>query len=128
MLKDLNLIGMYVTDVSATSEFYKTIGFEVVSQDDTLGLVELNGFKLQFVAKSTAEDMDESFKEDAFGEPKGTGIYINIEVEDIDKFYDDIINAGINPSTMPRDWPWGNREFVARDPDGYKLVFYQKIK
>lgn len=27
----------------------------------------------------------------------------------------------------PRDWPWGNREFVLKDPDGYKLVFWHEL-
>lgn len=33
---------------------------------------------------------------------------------------------GMKPSSEPRDWPWGRREFVLRDPDGYKLVFFKK--
>ena len=29
-------------------------------------------------------------------------------------------------SSEPEVRPTGNREFVLRDPDGYKLVFFQK--
>jgi catechol 2,3-dioxygenase-like lactoylglutathione lyase family enzyme len=32
------------------------------------------------------------------------------------------------PATEPRDWEWGNREFIIKDPDGYKLCFSQKSK
>jgi uncharacterized glyoxalase superfamily protein PhnB len=59
-------------------------------------------------------------------EPKGTGVYINIEVDNIDNYYNQLKAAGKAPSTEPRDWPWGQREFVICDPDRYKLVFYQK--
>jgi len=47
-------------------------------------------------------------------------------VDDADASYQEVVAKGIKPSSEPRDWPWGNREFVVRDPDGYKLVFFQK--
>jgi len=25
-------------------------------------------------------------------------------------------------------WPWGKREFVVKDPDGYKLVFFSPVR
>ncbi len=100
----------------------------MVNNDGSVAEVQLGGFRLQFVAQETARGMEESFQRDAFGEPKGTGIYINIEVDDIDEFFKQLKEAGIKTSSEPRDWPWGNREFVARDPDRYKLVFYQKLK
>ena len=54
-------------------------------------------------------------------------MYINVEVSDIDDYYQQLLEMSIKPSTEPKDWPWGNREFVLRDPDTYKLVFYQKL-
>ena len=68
------------------------------------------------------------FKEEATAEPKGSGIYINCSVADVDEFYEGVKAKGLTPSSEPRDWPWGNREFVMRDPDGYKLVFFAKKK
>ena len=50
-------------------------------------------------------------------------------VKDIEKtadFYKGLIAKGLKPSSKPRDWPWGNREFVIRDPDGYKLVIFKR--
>lgn len=128
MLKALNLIGMYVADTEASVSFYKQLGFEVVSNDGSVAEVRLGDVRLQFVAQATAKEQDESFQRDAFGEPKGTGIYINVEVDsNIDEYYKQLKESGINPSTEPKDWPWGHREFVVRDPDRYKLVFYEKL-
>ena len=127
MIKAVNRIGLYVHDTAASVSFYKDLGFEVVSDDGSVAEMKLGDVRIQFVAQETAEGMDESFQKDAFGEPKGTGVYINIEVEQIDDYYQQLKQAGIKPSTEPRDWPWGQREFVVRDPDRYKLVFYQKI-
>jgi len=66
-------------------------------------------------------------KNEAGAKPKGLGIYINVNVENIDTYYQSLLDKGLKPSSIPRDWPWGNREFVIRDPDGYKLVFCEKL-
>jgi methylmalonyl-CoA/ethylmalonyl-CoA epimerase len=128
MPKALNLIGLYVKDIEASVSFYKELGFEVVSNDGSVAEVRLKEMRIQFIAQETARDQDESFQKDAFGEPKGTGIYLNVEVDNIDDYYRQLESLGIQPATQPRDWPWGQREFVVRDPDRYKLVFYQRIK
>jgi len=58
---------------------------------------------------------------------KGAGLYLYISVDNVDKFYKKLLSKKLKPSSAPRDWPWGNREFVIRDPDGYKLVFFKRI-
>lgn len=127
MLKALNLIGLYVKDIESTVTFYRELGFELVSNEGGIAEVKLNDVRVQFVAQETAANQDESFQKDAYGEPKGTGVYINIEVDNADKYYKQLLESGIKPSTEPRNWPWGQREFVVRDPDRYKLVFYEKL-
>ena len=89
--------------------------------------MSLGSMTLQLIDKETAKEQGEAFQKEAFGEPKGTGVYVNVEVEQIDEYYQSLLAKGLKPSTEPRDWPWGHREFVIRDPDRYKLVFYQKI-
>jgi len=128
MLRAVNQIGFYVKDTTTSVSFYKKLGFEVVSDDSAVAEVKLGSTTLQFIAQDTAKSMDSSFQKDAYGEPKGTGIYIYIMVEDINNYFKKLGEEGITTSTEPRDWPWGNREFVVRDPDRYKLVFYEKIK
>ena len=127
MLKALNVIGLYVTDVAASVDFYTSLGFDQGNQDPDFGQVWLGEVRVSFTAQSTAKDKPENFRRDAFGEPKGLGIYLNVEVDDVDRLYDSVLAHGYTPSSEPRNWPWGQREFVLRDPDDYKLVFYQKI-
>ena len=129
MIKAVNLIGMYVEDTQASTDFYQSLGFEPLTDTDDrdAAYVSLGNFRFQFIAKDTAKDKPEAFQKDAFGEPKGTGLYINIEVDAIDDYFQGLKDKGVKTSTEPRDWPWGHREFVLRDPDGYKLVFYQVI-
>ena len=128
MLKALNQLSFYVKDTTTSVSFYKKLGFEIISDDNAVGEVKLGSTNLQFLAQDTTKDMDQSFQKDAFGEPKGTGVYIYIQVDGINDYHKSLKDEGISASTEPRDWPWGNREFVVRDPDRYKLVFYEKIK
>jgi uncharacterized glyoxalase superfamily protein PhnB len=51
-----------------------------------------------------------------------------LSVDDVDSTYQELVDKGLTPSSQPREWPWGNREFVIRDPDGYKLVIFKKLK
>lgn len=122
--KSISGLGFYVKDIDATARFYTTLGFRVSEQSDNYLKVYLNWFWMQFNAVS-AESKPE-FQKEAQAEIKGAGVYINISVDNVDEFYQSIVAAGLHPSSEPRDWPWGNREFVIRDPDGYKLVMFQK--
>ena len=70
MLKNLNLLGMYVSDLAKSVAFYKQLGFEPErSETDGRGAayVKLGDFRLQFIAKESAKDKAESFQKDAFG-------------------------------------------------------------
>jgi uncharacterized glyoxalase superfamily protein PhnB len=52
--------------------------------------------------------------------------FLNIKVDDVEGFHKDMLSAGMEPVSEPQVRPSGNREFVLRDPDGYKLLFFQK--
>lgn len=117
---------MYVQDIARTADFYQALGFRMGQRTDTTCKVYLNWFWVQFSVIG-AEDKPQ-FQAEAHAEPKGGGLYINVAVEDVDALYADLISRGEKPSSQPRDWPGGSREFVLRDPDGYKLVFFEKHK
>lgn len=114
----------YVKDLDRTAAFYEGLGFRPGKQEDGRLVLYVNWFSVTFVAASN-EDKAE-FQSEAQGEPRGLGLYINVSVQNVDEFYEAVLAQGLKPSSEPRDWPWGTREFVLRDPDGYKLVFFQK--
>lgn len=114
----------WVQDNKLSEKFYKKLGFEIVKFDDEVSEVQLGVFKIALV---TLRDENE-FSRDSMSGDKGRGMYVYIKVDDVDKVYESLKDRGIEPATHPRDWEWGNREFVVKDPDGYKLCFWTPSK
>jgi catechol 2,3-dioxygenase-like lactoylglutathione lyase family enzyme len=49
--------------------------------------------------------------------------HIELETDDLDKFYEAVRRAGIEPKGPPVLHPWGERDFQVVDPDGFVLEF-----
>jgi catechol 2,3-dioxygenase-like lactoylglutathione lyase family enzyme len=108
----------FVRDLAKTAEFYQRVGFSVEKSEDAVR-VKMNGVTLAFM-----DEKKVTIDQEVQAKPRGLGLYFYFEVENIDEFYKTLINKNIKPSSAPKSWPWGKREFALRDPDGYKLIFY----
>ena len=122
MIKRIHSNLFYSSDLQRTYEFLKGIGFDSQKSDDGVR-AKLGDFTLAFVDERKTPIQNESGMK-----PKGLGIYTYIEVDDADAHFELVKKNGIVPRTEPKTWPWGKREFVVKDPDGYKFVFYSSIK
>jgi len=125
-MKSISGLVCYVKDLDATAAFYEALGFRPGNRDDNTLTIYLNWFSIRFVAQAVGADP--SFAKETAPGHEGAGIYTTIKVDDVDEFYKGVIALGIKPVNKPKEWPWGNREFTLRDPDGYKLVFFQNSK
>lgn len=114
---------LWVTENKLSEKFYKKLGFEVTESTEGHSVVSLGGFDLQLVNMRD----DDMFTKDSLAGEKGKGMYIYINVSDVNAAHAKLVKDGIKPRTEPRNWDWGNREFIVKDPDGYKLCFWQKI-
>lgn len=121
-MKITNLV-LWVQENKLSEKFYKKLGFEVVQSDDDHSLVSLTGFALNLVSMRD----EKPFTNDSMSGDKGRGVYIYIRVDDVDLACQELLAKGIKLHTQPKDWRWGNREFIIKDPDGYKLCFYQPL-
>ena len=113
----------WVQDNKLAEKFYKKLGFEIIESDDAHSTVKLGDFEIVLVSMRDEEE----FNKDSLASSKGLGMYVYIKVDDIDAKYNQLIAKKLTIPHPPRDWPWGNREFLIKDPDGYKLCFWQKI-
>jgi catechol 2,3-dioxygenase-like lactoylglutathione lyase family enzyme len=48
----------------------------------------------------------------------GKGVYLTIEVENVDRVYEKLTARGIPIEVDLRDEPWGDRHFAITDPNG----------
>jgi uncharacterized glyoxalase superfamily protein PhnB len=57
----------------------------------------------------------------------GVGIHLQVQVDDVDAFYQHCMDEGaiLSVSGEPTDQAWGWREFALRDPDGFVWSIYQ---
>ena len=120
-MKVTNLL-FWVQENKLSERFYKRLGFIVDLSQDDHSVVSLNNFAIDLVSMRD----DELFARDSMAADKGRGIYVYIQTDDVDAKYNELVALGLKP-TNPKDWPWGNREFVLKDPDGYKLCFWHAI-
>lgn len=123
-IKSASGITCYVQDLKKTEAFYTTLGFDIKKKDATHIVAYINWFWIDCIL--VGKESKSEFLAEAQSPNKGAGMYIYLSVDDVDAFYNSLLEQGLKPSSEPRDWPWGNREFVIRDPDGYKLVIFKR--
>jgi uncharacterized glyoxalase superfamily protein PhnB len=113
----------WVQENQTSEKFYKKLGFSVNESDETHSVVSLNSFDITLL---NMRDEDRFAKDSLFTD-KGRGMYVYIKVDDVDSKYNELKDSGITSMTEPKDWEWGNREFIVKDPDGYKLCFWKSL-
>jgi catechol 2,3-dioxygenase-like lactoylglutathione lyase family enzyme len=65
---------------------------------------------------------DHPSQDSLFHKPfQGQGIYLTIEVDDVDKMYEDLSKHNIPIKIELRDEPWGDRHFAIEDPNGVSI-------
>ena len=112
-MKSVAGIVCYVKDLDKTADFYEKLGFLFSKREPERVSVRLNWFWIDFHPQKTNNHSNDD-------------TFTYISVEDVDEFYKYLLSKGIKGETEPIDQPWGNREFVVRDPDGNQLAFFKK--
>ncbi|MBU1088696.1 VOC family protein [Patescibacteria group bacterium] len=118
MIKRIHSTLFQVKDFDKTAEFYKNLGFDIQKSNDTIRII-FGNYRFAFIKEK--DEVKNSV------ESKGTGISIFFEVDNIDNYYQALQAKSITLSSEPKDQPWGKRELMVTDPDGYKLVFFSNI-
>jgi catechol 2,3-dioxygenase-like lactoylglutathione lyase family enzyme len=126
-IKSVSGVTCYVKNLAKTVQFYETLGFETKKQDATHATLYSNWFWIDFlaIAKNGRTERYERAKGSDLTS-KGAGIFLYLSVDNVDEFHKELLSKGLRPSTKPQDQPWGNREFILRDPDGYNLVIFKR--
>ncbi|AXT54320.1 glyoxalase [Aquimarina sp. AD1] len=108
--------GILTKKLNETKSFYtKNLGFQIKFENEFYLLLKTPNERdtLSFLLPN--HPTQQSFFHKPF---LGEGMYLTIEVEDVDTFYAEIKNKGVEIKVDLRDEPWGERHFAIQDPNG----------
>lgn len=119
------------SDFDRSLAFYRdVVGFRVAFDrpEDRFAYLDLGGAQIML------EQESDFWTTGARERPYGRGINLQIEVDDVDALAARVATAGV-PLFRAMEEAWyragerenGNRQFLAQDPDGYLLRFYQDL-
>jgi catechol 2,3-dioxygenase-like lactoylglutathione lyase family enzyme len=115
MIKGLDLLFLEVNSLEESVAFYRNVlGFEVVSLSVNADppMARLRGGELRITLAQHLETMLR----------RGRGVHFFIGVEDVDRFYEELIDRGAEVQP-PVDEGWGGRFITLEDPDKYRFFF-----
>src|SRR5687768_6131593 len=123
-LNSISGITCLVNDIQKTCEFYEALGFRVGKQDTDHATCYVNWFWVDFLAEDQVSRPEH--QQEAQVANRGAGQFLHIKVENADEFYEGVLSKGMKPDSAPEGNRTNGRSFILRDPDGYKLVFFEK--
>jgi len=108
--------GIVTSKLAETKAFYtQTLGFGVTFENEFYLLLHTPGGGSEISFLLPYHPSQQPLFHKAF---QGQGMYLTIEVDDIDKLYKDLKNKGVQIEIDIRDEPWGDRHFAISDPNG----------
>ena len=115
MISGLDLLFLEVNSLEESLAFYEQVlGMEVesVNAKSEPPMARLRGGALRITLAQNLETMLR----------RGRGVHFFVGVEDVDKFYEDLIARGADVQP-PLDEGWGGRFVTLEDPDKYRYFF-----
>lgn len=108
--------GIITEKLAETKAFYtKTLGFGVTFENEFYILMHTPNKEAEISFLFPNHPSQKPFFHKPF---QGQGMYLTIEVEDVDKIYKELKQKGIKIEIDIRNEPWGDRHFAIQDPNG----------
>lgn len=115
MITGLDLLFLEVNSLEESLAFYEgVLGLEIesVNVDSEPPMAKVRGGALRITLAQHLETMLR----------RGRGVHFFVGVEDVNQFYDDLIERGADVAP-PADEGWGGRFVTLEDPDKYRYFF-----
>jgi len=115
MISGLDLLFLEVNSLEESLAFYEgVLGMEVesVNNDSEPPMAKLRAGPLKI---SLAQHLETMLR-------RGRGVHFFIGVEDVDQYYDELVQRGAD-ILPPVDEGWGGRFITLEDPDKYRFFF-----
>lgn len=113
--------GILTEKLAETKTFYtENLGFGVTFENEFYLLLHTPNHEaeLSFLLPNHPS------QQPLFHQPfQGQGMYLTIEMDDVDQLYEELKAKGINIEVDLRNEPWGDRHFAIKDPNGIGIDF-----
>lgn len=118
--------GIITEKLAETKQFYiENLGFGVTFENEFYLLMHTPNHQ----AEISFLLPDHPSQQPLFQKPfNGEGVFLTIEVDDVDALYEQTKKKGIEIVIELRDEPWGDRHFAIVDPNGIGLDFVKYTK
>jgi len=127
MIDGVDNIGICVTDLKKSVEFYQALGFAKAYENER-GVTMMAGTAKLFIFQTRKTNSGPVAREfTLFQNPPGID-HISFAVEDVDRLYAEAKAKGIVFNSEPKDQTWGARMVSLRDPDGINLYLLKWLK
>ncbi|MFC3198604.1 VOC family protein [Parapedobacter deserti] len=108
--------GIITEKLAESKAFYtETLGFGVTFENEFYLLLHTPGRTAEISFLLPDHPTQQPLFRSAFG---GQGVYLTIEVENVDELYEAVKAKGVPIKIDLRDEPWGDRHFAIVDPNG----------
>jgi len=121
-------VELFVSDVERSVAFYGALGFRVAKRWRDWLILERDGVKLTLQGDSHAVAGPHYFTPNIGRRPRGTGVEIVVQVDDVDELHETARAVGLDVVKPIQDRDWGARDFRVADPDGYFVRFTSPLK
>lgn len=108
--------GIVTEKIQETKQFYQSyLGFGVSFENDFYLLMHTPDQQAEISFLLPNHPSQQALFQQPF---TGVGMYLTIEVENIDELYEELVAKGVDIKIDIRDEPWGDRHFAIQDPNG----------
>lgn len=118
--------GIVTSKLAESKAFYTNVlGFGVSFENDFYLLMHSPDKSAELSFLLPEHPSQQALFQSAF---QGKGMYLTIEVDNVDKLYEEIREKDIAIAIELRDEPWGDRHFAIVDPNGVgiDIVHYKE--
>jgi len=114
-------VELHVADVERSLAFYQALGFTIERRWEDWIRLDRDGADLVLFGDGYVRGHEHYFTPYIDRAPRGVGVEIVIEVEDVDAVLAAAEAAHLNVVKPMQARPWKARDFRLADPDGYFL-------
>ncbi|MGV3610829.1 MAG: VOC family protein [Fluviicola sp.] len=113
--------GIITPKLAETKAFYtKILGFGVTFENEFYLLLHTPNQEAEISFLLPNHPSQQAVFQSPF---QNQGVYLTIEVDDVDSLYKELKQKKVEIKGDIRDEPWGDRHFVIQDPNGIGIDF-----